>query len=83
MTLDQHASAARRDPKKGIAELVAALRSDPDLMQAARDRLKTYAEMERVNRLDACWVSRMKYTTLQSALAAANTPVPDVPDGAH
>lgn len=80
-TLDQHASAARRDPHKGVAVLVDALRADPDLAQSARDRLKVYAEMEAAGRLASCWISRTKQATLMTALAAANKPAPGVPAG--
>jgi hypothetical protein len=81
VTLDQHLSAARREPPTGLAAFVAALRADPALNRAARDRIAQYEAMDRVNRLGSCWISQTKQSTLLAALAAANNPVPDVPAG--
>ena len=73
MTLDQHASVARREPSKGMPALVAALQADPALVAEARDRLARYAAKDQVGRMDACWISRTTRETLLAALAAANT----------
>lgn len=73
-TLDRHLTAARRAPFVGVPALVADLRADPDLMRAARDRLKHYAAMEAANRLDGCALSKQGKTTLSTALAMANEP---------
>lgn len=78
VTLDDHATAARRDPGNGMAAFVSALRDDAELMTEAQARLETYKKMGR--RMEACWVSRTTETTLLAALEAANAK-PEVPAG--
>ena len=73
MTLDQHASVARREPGKGMPALVAALQADPALVAETRERLARYAAMDQAGRMEACWISRTTRETLLAALAAANT----------
>ena len=53
MTLDQHASVARREPGKGMPALVAALQDDPALVAETRERLARYAAMDQAGRMEA------------------------------
>ncbi len=75
----QHVSAIHSDPAV-MKRLIADLRENPALVEEAKGLLAHYAELEKANRLDACWISRTAKNTLTAALAAAQTQ-PDVPVG--
>ena len=79
MKIEEHVMSARKT-KDGVASLASALQDDPVLLQEARIRLAQYSEMERANRLGACWISRTMKETLTAALAVMNT-MPGVPAG--
>ncbi len=80
MNLDWLLNEARRDPANGRGALIDALIGDPDMLRAARDRLRHYAEMESAGRLEACAISRINREILSFALAAVNE-MPEVPVG--
>ena len=75
----QHVSAIHSDPAL-MKRLVDDLRASPVLVEEAQTLLAHYADLEKANRLEACWISRTAKTTLTAALAAAQTQ-PDVPAG--
>jgi hypothetical protein len=80
LTIDQHVSAVRHNRRDSLPALVDALKSDPALMQEARRRLALFKEMERADRLRACWISRLTQETLTVAFTAIETQ-PGVPAG--
>jgi hypothetical protein len=80
MTIEQHFAAVRKDRTKGMENLVTAIRTDAVFAQDVRQRLARYREMERVDRLQACWISTKINETLTAALAAIKTQ-PGVPAG--
>jgi hypothetical protein len=80
MTIEQHFAAVRKDRTKGMENLVTAIRTDAVFAQDVRQRLARYREMERVDRLHACWISTKINETLTAALAAIKTQ-PGVPAG--
>lgn len=60
--------------------LVAAIQADKVFAQEVNKRLAHYKDMERVDRLRACWISTKTKETLTAALAAIKTQ-PGVPAG--
>lgn len=70
LTIDEYVTAVRHSTD-GMANLVAALQYYPALVEQSNTRLKTYKDMERVNRLNACWISKTTQETLTAALAVA------------
>jgi hypothetical protein len=80
MTIEQHLAAVRKDRTKGMQALVTAIRTDAVFAQEVNKRLAHYKEMERVDRLKACWISTKIKETLTAALAAIKMN-PGVPVG--
>lgn len=80
MTIEEHFAAVRKDKVQGMAALIAAIRTDKVFAQDVSGRLANYKEMERADRLKACWISTQIKETLTAALAAIKTQ-PGVPAG--
>jgi hypothetical protein len=80
VTIEQHLAAVRKDRKGGMANLVTTLRTDPEFAHEAKRRLALYAQMDRVDRLRACWISMTIKDTLTAAFAVVNAG-PGVPAG--
>jgi hypothetical protein len=80
LTIDHHAARVRHH-SDGMANLVAALRADPELMQQSRERLRHYRDLEKVRgELSRfCWISHTTNQTLKAAMAQAEAQQPGDP----
>lgn len=80
MTIEQHMAAVRKDRKNGMEALVDAIQTDTGFAQSVTQRLALYRDMEKANRMQACWISKTINETLMAALAIIKTH-PGVPVG--
>lgn len=52
----------------GFDMLVQRMKGNPEFLSRVKERLARYDAMRKVNRMDACWLSRRADKTLRAAL---------------